>query len=207
MIRRVVGVDMSLTSTGIGVAVRTEAGLVKLATSSVKSTVSKTGKPVLKRGKLVPTETLHDRIMRQRDIATQVSHFTSVADLVVIESLIGGISMGKAVDRSTLWMRIIERAIMRDIPVVTVTNSSVKKAITDDGRADKAAVSAAMVKLYPDLTITNSDESDAAGMAHLGAVLLNWEVPTLARHRTIKWVDLPTDEDLAAVRLGTELAS
>jgi crossover junction endodeoxyribonuclease RuvC len=190
VIQRVVGVDMSLTSTGIGIAVRTVSGQVKMAASSVQVKPANTGPPG-KNGK--PTETLVDRMVRQRAIAAEVAHFTSVADLVVIEAMIGGVSMGKAVDRSGLWCRIVDRAIARGIPVCTVSNSSVKKAIADHGAADKAAVSSAVTKLYPELVLANSDEADAVGMAHLGAVLMGWEVPTLARHRVIKWIDRPVE--------------
>lgn len=78
---------------------------------------------------------------------------------------------------------------------------SIKKAITDDAKADKAAMAGALVNLYPELVIKNSDEADAMGMAHLGAVLLDWPTKTLVRHREVRWTDHPEDTGGALVAL------
>lgn len=42
---------------------------------------------------------------------------------------------------------------------------TVKKLVTGSGKADKAAVAAAVHKIFPDLEFKNDDESDAAAVA------------------------------------------
>jgi len=64
-------------------------------------------------------------------------------------------------------------------------------AIARSGKADKAALAVALTRLWPQADVTSSDCCDAAGLAHLGAVRLGWDVPTLQRHRACKaeWPD------------------
>lgn len=202
VITRVVGIDLSLTSTGIGIVVRSADGRCRIASSSVKTTLVKSGTRLVQgRGRKpadqigAAKETLADRVTRQREITREVCHFATVADLVVIEGMIGGVRAGKPVDRDATWMRIVDRVVTAGIPIGVVTPQVIKKAMTDNGAADKAAVAGALVGLYPDLIINNSDEADAMGAAHLGAVLLGWDVKTLARHRDLKWTEHPGELD------------
>lgn len=193
-IQRVVGVDLSLTSTGVGICVKTLRGYT-MASSSVTSTLTKTGRH---HETGAARESLLDRVNRQRQITDEVCHYTTCADLVIIEGMIGGVQMGKFTDRAGLLMRVIDRTVRAGVPVGILAPTSIKKAITDNGKADKAAVAGAIVNMYPDTIIRNADEADAMGAAHLGAVVLGWDVPTLKRHRDVKWTDHPGDLGFAA---------
>jgi len=64
-------------------------------------------------------------------------------------------------------------------------------AIARSGKADKAALAVALTRLWPQADVTSSDCCDAVGLAHLGAVRLGWDVPTLQWYRACKaeWPD------------------
>jgi Holliday junction resolvasome RuvABC endonuclease subunit len=85
----------------------------------------------------------------------------------------------------------MNQLIRREVPIAVAGPGSAKKAITDNGRADKSLMSRYVTKLWPDLETANEHESDAAGLAHLGAVALGWDVSTLERHKAVKWTEWP----------------
>lgn len=191
MTRRVVGIDLSLTSAGVAIVTETSRGH-RLDTEVFKSKPAKTGPPDAK-GK--PTETLRDRYVRMRDHSATVVHHASTADLVVIEGLIvapgGGVQ-----DRTALWWIVVGACMRRDVPVAVASPTAMKRVIVGprpkgSGPVDKVEVALAVQKLWPDATLGNNDTADAAGLAHCGAVALGWPVLTLERHRTMVWTNWP----------------
>ena len=185
---RVVGLDLSLTATGIATITQRVDRPPIASVAEFKTTLTKTGPA---RGKLKSTECLRDRVLRSRAIAADVCHTALGAELVVIEGLFTGPNAGKVLDRAATWMRIVDRCIAADVPVAVIAPTALKLPITGSGRADKAAMASALVRLWPDLVISSDNEVDAVACAHLGAVALGWAVPTLERHREVKWTEFP----------------
>lgn len=193
---RVVGVDWSLSKTGIGTIMKradgstlASAGKVDHPWPSTKVARAKAGLP-----EAIP---LPERRERFVTAARDVLHYALGAELVVIESLVMA-GPGRNADLIAGWWAVVGPLVREGVPVAEVAASSMKKAIADSGKADKATVSVAMVKLWPDLEIGSDDVGDAAGLAHIGAVALGWEVPTLARHREVKWTTWPAPAPIAS---------
>jgi crossover junction endodeoxyribonuclease RuvC len=182
--RRVVGLDLDLAKCGIGIIThRPDRGDCLVTSARVTAPLRKTG-PVNVKGKSI--ETLSDRHSRIVDIAGQACHVALTAELVMIENKFAGSPGGKSIDRHGAYWWVVGRCLRKGIAVVEVAPASVKLAIAGDGRADKAKVSGALARLWPDFAIGSEDEADAVGLAHLGAVYLGWPVATLERHRHIK---------------------
>jgi len=171
--KRVCGIDYSLTCTGIAIATLLANGQVKMNTSTVTS-----------KGKRAAS--LVDRHARITQIGQDILHHARVADLVVIEGMTPGAKGGSPHDRAAGWWWVVGGCIRAEVPVAVVAPTSLKLAIAGSGRADKASVAVALSRLWPDVDVTSSDVSDAVGLAHLGAVYLNWPITTLERHRQVK---------------------
>jgi Holliday junction resolvasome RuvABC endonuclease subunit len=170
--RRVGGVDLSLTCTGVAVCVETSRG-IKMVTSTVTS-----------KGKRAAS--LVDRHERLTELGNDILHHAGMCDLVVIEGPFTGTKGGSPIDRHALFWFVAGGLIRREVATAVIAPTSLKLAIAGKGNADKAAVAVALARLWPDVDVTSSDVSDAAGLAHLGAVWLGMDVPTLERHKTVK---------------------
>ena len=180
---KVAGLDLSLTCSGIAVCVENSAG-----TSMVTDTVTSKG---------VRAATLVDRHRRLSTLADGIIGYAEVCDLAVIEGPFVGSKGGSPIDRMALFWMVAGTLIRRNVPVAVIAPTSLKLAIAGKGNADKASLAVALMRLWPDVDVTSSDVSDAAGLAHLGAVWLGMDVPTLERHRAVK-AEWPASLDPAA---------
>lgn len=182
---RIVGIDLSLTGTGLAEI-----------TGSGPSTVIRTA-VVPSSGK--KDDQLQERFDRQTAIAAGVldfvlgpgelrqgAHDEQSADFVVIESLFNsGTFAGGFIDRAGLWWRVVGSILCWDIPVVTATPQQAKKFLTGAGNADKGAMAMYLAKLYPQWTPSTSknanDEADAGALASIGVGLtasdVDWPYP------------------------------
>lgn len=148
----VVGLDLSLTSTGWATW-----GSHGFAGGHIPSTGHK-------------DDSLQQRWTRLYDLSEQVAQIIPPNALVVIEApSYGGMKYGKPHDRSGLWWMIVEMAYRNRHAVVEVPPSNLKQYVTGSGIADKDAMIAAIVKRYPDANVTNNDHADAVGLASMGA--------------------------------------
>lgn len=156
----VVGIDLSLTSTGLA---RVAGGRVttSLATSS---------------GKL--KDTLEQRFVRQTLLTNSILEFVkgSLPDLVVIEGLFSsGQVGGSQLDRFGLWWRVVGSLLLWEIPTTVVTATQAKKFLAGSGKADKGSMVRAAGKLWPDwepsTTHSSEDEADAIALASVGVAL------------------------------------
>lgn len=161
----IVGIDLSLTSTGLA--------RINPTGSAYTWHITSTGK----RG-----DTLHDRADRINRLASWILADIDDDDQVIIEAPSHGQPGGSTWDRAGLWWTIVGALHRRDIPVCMVSPTTRAKWASGSGRGDKAAVAVAMSRLFPDVELSNSDEADALALAHIGAVLAGYDVPTLARH-------------------------
>jgi Holliday junction resolvasome RuvABC endonuclease subunit len=172
----VVGLDLSLASTGV---------------ARVSSAGQLTTQVVESKGKRA--DTLVDRHHRLRGMTERILGDNSSASLAVIEGCVA-VAGGSSLDRHALWWNVVSGLMTRGVPVAVIAPSSLKKAIAGHGRADKVAVAMAISRMYPDDhdQLTGNDVADAAGLAHLGAVRLGWDVNALERHRDIvKFTEWP----------------
>ena len=173
-----VGIDPSLTSTGVAVLVD--------------------GKPELyqrygRDGHNGATYTTRSRRVRRviREV-TQAALAGGVPDVFVIEEhpyAVG--NQGNEFDRAAVWHGIFGNMDARDIPGVVVNNSTGKSWVTGAGRADKSEVIAVVEEWYG-ITLDDwkklhrGDVADALGYATMGAYKLGDPLPfePKERHRT-----------------------
>lgn len=199
-LRFVVGLDLDLAKCGIGIVTyRPERNDCCVAAQRLTAPLRKTGPPDAK-GK--PTESLTDRHARIVDIAETACATALIAELVMIENKFAGSPGGKSIDRHGAYWYVVGRCLRKGIPVVEIAPTSLKLAIAGDGRADKAKVSGALARLWPDLVVESEDEADALGLAHLGAVWLGWPVTALERHHQVKASWPPPQDQIAKYFVG-----
>lgn len=150
----VIGLDLSLTSTGVAIA-----DPLGTFTSNVKS--KSLG------------STWDDRRMRilNADLAI-MKNVSERADLVVIEGPSYNSKSTSDHDRAGLWWSVYRSVVARGVPVMVVAPTQVKKYATGKGNANKDAVLAAVVRRYLDIEVTGNDQADALVLAAIGRRLL-----------------------------------
>lgn len=154
---KVVGIDTSLTSTGLCTI---DAGKI-VSLHSAKS-----------RGKLADTYDMRsDRLFK---LANEIVDYVTdkKPNLVVIEAPSYGSNFGSAHDRSGLWWQV-HIALRNDgYPLARVAPQTRAKYGTGAGNSKKDVVFAAVKHLYTDLSprgIANDDEGDAILLAAMGS--------------------------------------
>lgn len=152
----VLGLDLSLTGTGLAVVRGGE--IRKLATVSTAG--KKTDTLAMRKERL---DTIHAEIFRELGVTWHLS------SLAVVENPSYGSRFGSPHDRSGLWWRVVRELIHFGVPVATVSPQGRAKYITGDGRSKKDAVYAAAQQVWPDVQISNDNEGDALGLASMGS--------------------------------------
>lgn len=177
---KITGLDLSLTSTGVG---EWEDG------SRRSWHFGSVGKR---------TDTLDDRAERleiAKDEAVRAARGGhQQADLVLVEAHTFAAKGGSQHDRSGLWWLVVDDLI-RTIPVVEVSPSSIKLFATGKGNASKDEVLLAVARRHPDLEFTTNDEADAITMVDMALArwshdALGWD-PTAYQLRAIEKVAWP----------------
>jgi crossover junction endodeoxyribonuclease RuvC len=181
----VLGIDLSLTCTGLAIAEFTLPWEGRIAwTGTVKTPPS--------------GNALDARTLRLRDIRNQceaaVMRYNPV--LAVIEAPSFGSVHGAAHDRSGLWWLVVDMLFLRSIPTAQVAPTARAKYGTGKGNAPKDQVHKAVQTNYgtDDLPIRTNDEADALllaamGARHLGQPVELW-LPTGAidAMEKVKWL-------------------
>jgi crossover junction endodeoxyribonuclease RuvC len=148
---KVVGLDLSLASTGVAVA--DEAGGIELGQIRTKPTGH---------GLIARRERLRSiRLALRRDL--------DGADLVVLEGLAYASRSPHATERAGLWWLVVDHLIGNQVPVAVVSPTARAKYATGKGNAGKDQVLAAVVRRYPDVDVTGNDQADALILAAMGA--------------------------------------
>lgn len=155
---RVIGLDLSLTSTGIA--------LIENGRLTDVGNVKSKGRK---------TDTYADHLKRIDMIVDDVVLFwyrENLPDLAVLESPSYGSRFGSAHERAGLWWATYAALSVAGIPIATVAPPTRAKYITGDGRAKKDVVLAHAIEAYvrdSGPRITNDDIADATGLAAMGA--------------------------------------
>lgn len=152
----VVGLDMSLTSTGVSVIFRGEASVFRIESKG------KENAPLI------------ERANRLQDIAGQVLMTIEANDpqLVVIEQPAYSRTTGHMHDRSGLWWLVISALHSDSRPYVEVSPSTLKKYVLGKGggrNVTKDAVFATVIRRYAEVNVTGNDEADALVLAAMAA--------------------------------------
>lgn len=168
------GLDLSLT--GSGVAILRSPDRVEFS-GDPAADVTTMGR------KGSNSETLLQRLFRITELADEVAHFWTngmeIPDLAMIETPAYDQSSGKTHDRSGLWWAVVERLERQNVPIVEVGTSKVKIYGTGKGTNRKDAVMAAAIRRYPDIEISNNNESDGVILAAMGMRLLGHPIENL----------------------------
>lgn len=174
----IAGIATSLVSSGIGIITRRVSGDC-LASATTLTSRGQRG------------DGLPERATRIAGLAEAIDHAAGAAALAVVEVPAHGCKGGSPMDHHHLWWLVVARLIGRGVPVAVCTPATRARFATGNERADKAAMSGAVARLWPAVEITTSDVADAVALAHAGAVRLGWPVSTLPRHRDalagIRW--------------------
>lgn len=187
----VVGIDLSLISTGIAGIRWGDIDAPRL-TSSWTTRVESKGRA---------DATLAARMRRLRNLRSAITDHAAGADLVVIEGpSYAQKTAASAHDRSGLWWQIVD--LLDDdfgCTVVEVPPTCRIKYATGRGNASKDQVLAAAVKRYPDVDVTGNDVADAVVLAAMGARHLGHPIePSLPQAHLdamtkIRWPERKTD--------------
>lgn len=175
---RIVGVDLSLTSTGI-------AAIVDGEPHWMVTLVSKGH-----RGDSVP-----QRAQRLKTIADEVWGQVYDADLTVIEGPSFSSNGAGTWDRAGLWWLVMNQLQAEGQRVAIAPPTVVKKFAAGKGNADKSAVAAGLARLWPEALAANNNEWDALALATMGAQSVGMQVPKRAHHADclakVEWPPIP----------------
>lgn len=166
MTLKVVGLDLSLSSTGVGCSL----GWVD-------------------RVQTKPGGNLFGRL---RLIESKVLHLVGYPDLVVVEGLAFSRQTGQHLTRAGMWHLVMNGVDQRGIRWAEVSPTALKKYATGRGNAGKDEVLAAAVRRFPSIEVRGNDEADglwlaAMGADHLGEPMV--EMPAVNREslRKVVW--------------------
>lgn len=152
----VVGLDLSLTSSGIATIAYNDGDWTADVTTVTSSPLG---------------DTLADRAERLRRIRAAVVSKCRGADLVVVESPAFRAGGNRSHDLNGNWWLIVAGLHHIEVPVAEANVFTVKKFACDTTKADKADVAAAVSRMWPDVHPRGNDEFDAMVLASMGLVL------------------------------------
>lgn len=176
---RVLGIDTSLTATGLArVEFSSRLGTNDIA-DDVKIDVATVGapKPTADKSKVAMARRVN-ALIRQIEAA-----FDGPIDLVAMEGLAYAAKGEGAWVLSWVFGRVVEIVEDRQLPLIVVGTSQRAKYATGKGNADKDTVMLAAARRWPEAQIANNNEADAAIVAAVGCHYLGYPLtpPTQAQ--------------------------
>lgn len=165
--RPIVGLDLSLTSTGLAVATTVK----DITTHRIQSTPKATG-PVVKTKKgMTASQTYTDKLTRFLLIGHKIAkHIPDHSD-VYLEGPSYGSTGSSFHDIAGNWWLTFQRLDEKDCRITVVPPSTLKMYATGKGTSDKDKVLAAVIRRYLDITITGNDVADAVALLAIGCRL------------------------------------
>ncbi len=171
----VIGLDLSLTSTGVACVAIDEAERISAVVRLEKSAPA---------GDAPGPRWARLTNMAER-IVTGPFGKAPLPDLVVVEGPSYGSSAQKSAsihDRAGLWWCVVGRLLDAGVPVAVCAPTVRAKWATGRGNAGKAEVSVGVARYWPDVNARADDEWDALALASMGAQRLGW-LDAQAKHR------------------------
>lgn len=152
----IVGIDPSLTGTGVAIVDTDDRLVVEVKTVKTKGSTA---------------ATLPERRARLSVLACRVSDLIPEnADLVVIEQPAYSRTTGHMHDRSGFWWLLVDYIIGgRGMALVEVAPTGRARYATGKGNAGKDEVLLAVARRFPHVDVTNNNEADALVLAAMGA--------------------------------------
>jgi Holliday junction resolvasome RuvABC endonuclease subunit len=150
---RVLGIDPSLTATGLA--------LIDLDTHAVVDTWT-----IASKGKA--DATLRQRLARIDSITHDATVLDQVALVVIEGPSLGQTRQSGTFDRAGLWWAIVGKFAEYDIPVVEVAPACRARYATGKGNAGKDTVLLEVARRYPTVPVANNNEADALVLAAMG---------------------------------------
>jgi len=153
----VVGLDLSLTSTG----------WARINTTT-------------ETGRITPKGTGHDRLGH---ILEDIFRIVFDADLITVEGPSFG--SGQAIrqnghhERAGLWWLVTHHLWVVGVPFAVIPPATLKRYATGKGNATKDAVLAAAIRRYPQVGFDGNDQADALILAAMGADHLGQPIATM----------------------------
>ncbi len=180
----VVGLDLSLTSTGVArTLVGTTETVVEVRT--VKSSGTK-------------TDSWEQRHRRLYGLVGDIAHTVPRRALVMLEAPAYSRTTGSQHDRSGLWWMVYsELTIAYGLTVMPIGPTVRAKYATGKGNASKDTVLAAAVRRYPDIDITGNDTADAVILMAIGCRLLGTPIDDMPKAHldALDKIRPPAEED------------
>lgn len=187
--RLVVGVDLSLTETGLALIYPT--GVIDVWT--IKSKAPK-------------EDTLATRYIRKEGISSDLAGLVRAAavigkkrPLVVIEGPAFASKYGKQWDRAGLWWDVVSHCFQGGFDIVEVP-PNVRAKYGAGKAANKDVVLASVIKRYPDVEVTNNNVADALLLAAMGRRFLGSPIEEslpqthLDAMKSVKWESISGEE-------------
>lgn len=186
----VIGIDPSLTATGVGVGHSPEAAAWGEEQQFQVRTLGRSGKnDESLYTRLDRIELLADEI---RDVAVSLMQWPSLA---LIETPAYAQSTGKTHDRSGLWWEVV-RTFRRElqIPIVEVSIQKVKTYATGKGNSAKDTVLIDVARRYTDVAIANNNEADAFTLVAIGMRLIGHPIDDVPKThlRAMEGLEIPS---------------
>lgn len=156
----VLGLDLSLTSTGLALVEDGELTAWHCIKSGGKktATIEQTSERIDK---------IVSEVYETAHAWTGLGDFPEAVDLAVIEAPSFGSKNGSAHERGGLWWGVASMLRICDAPMLKLAPTSRAKFITGSGRADKHDV-LKLARQRWHMDIPNHDVADAAGLAQWG---------------------------------------
>lgn len=177
----VIGIDLSLTSTGLCIVYKGKAQTFRVESKGSADA------------------SLANRYRRLDDIAGEIimTVVNNDADLVVIEQPAYSRTVGHMHDRSGLWWIVVHALHHERHSVAEVAPTSRARYATGKGNAGKDAVLLEVARRFPDVALSGNDEADALVLAAMGADYLACPIVTMpASHREalgkVRWPEVAT---------------
>lgn len=173
----IVGLDLSLTSTGIA-ALSTSPPAVKVCGDVAPVLLRSVGED----GRRDDSYQVRSRRVRRQCAA--IMRTLDDADIlgdIALAVIEGPIYAGKMLpsyfDRAILFGGVFGALDAAGVPIVVVPSTTGHQFVTGKGHAQKADIVAEVKTWWPELRVHNDDEADALGYAVMGAMHLGFNLP------------------------------
>jgi len=157
---KIVGLDLSLTGTGLAVLAGQHASLHRFGTGTAG-------------------DEWDARLGRLESLTEAALSYVCAGPaprLVVLEAPAYSRTTGQVHDRAGYWWSVYRALRQRGLPVLVIEPTRRAKYATGRGNAGKDEVLAAVVRRYPWAEVANNDHADALALAALGSRLLGQPV-------------------------------
>lgn len=192
--QRVAGLIVGLPATRLAIITRRVNGMCIASTTSIT-------------GSGLRADTLTERNERILYLRNEILYAAALAELVVTQDPGVGPRGASAPDRIGLWWAVVGKLLDPEGLAVPVAVS----ALTARPQSPAADLAGVITPLWPETRLSAPQEAEALALAHLGAVRLGWNVPTLrgegltAALGTPAWPDIPRSHASAPVADASDL--